>query len=276
MSSSSEVPSLIQHYQKPDRSVRECKYKWFDTWDRMVNCALRSAGTPGIHVGPGEIALDLHVHSLFSHCSISQPEDVILRCVKLGLGGVCVMDHNDIRGSHDATACVEDLKRRGLIPEDFLVIPGVEINSNCGHVGALFVDRAFPRDLSPEETVRLIHEAGGLAVAVHPYHSTGIKDAVFSAPFDAVEVECGAVFGAGLVKQNCDLADDPRLAGMAKFGTSDAHYINGIGTCYTVLKLREPTLEAAREAVENGRCSAHSSKPCIKMRKLLGGFSKLD
>lgn len=242
----------------------------------MVNCALRCAGTPDIRVGPGEVALDLHVHSLFSHCSISQPEDVILRCVKLGLGGVCIMDHNDIRGSVDAAACAEDLRRRRLIPEEFIVIPGVEINSNSGHIGALFVDQAFPQGLSPEETVRLVHESGGLAIAVHPYHSTGIKDAVFDAPFDAVEVECGAVFGAKLVKQNCDLAHNSRFADMAKFGTSDAHYIDGIGTCYTVMELQEPTIEAAREAIENGRCSARSSKPCIKMRKLLGGFSKLD
>jgi hypothetical protein len=122
----------------------------------------------------------------------------------------------------------------------------------------------------------MIHEAGGLAVAVHPYHSTGIRDAVFDAPFDAVEVECGAVFGKRLVLQNVELADDARLAGAAKLGASDAHYTNGIGTCYTVIKLSEPTLEAAQQAIANGLCTAKTTAPCRRMRKFLGGLGKLD
>ncbi|MHB9036176.1 MAG: PHP domain-containing protein [Armatimonadota bacterium] len=267
---------MIQGYSPPEKAVRECKYGWFDAWDRLVNAALRSAGSPRVEVGPGEIAMDPHVHSLFSHCSISQPEAIIRRAVKLGLSAICVMDHNDIRGSLDAIECARDMKHRGLIPESFLVIPGVEINSSCGHIGVLFVQETFPKNMSPEETVRVIHEAGGLAVAVHPYHSTGIRDAVFDAPFDAVEVECGAVFGARLVRQNTDLAEDPRLARVTKFGSSDAHYVNGIGTCYTVMKLSEPTLEAARRAIADGMCRAKTSAPCQRMRKLLGGFGKLD
>lgn len=242
----------------------------------MVNGALRSAGTPNVMVGPGEIAIDTHVHSLFSHCSISQPEAIILRAVKLGLRGVCVTDHNDIRGSLNAIECADDLKHRGLIPEDFLIIPGVEINSNRGHIGALFTNEALPIDRSVEWTVNSIHDCGGLAVAVHPYHSTGIEDAVYDAPFDAVEVECGSVFGAGLVRKNSAIANDSRLAHMAKFGASDAHYINGIGSCYTVIKLSEPTLNAAKKAILNGMCSARYSIPCLRMRKLLGCIGKLD
>lgn len=242
----------------------------------MVNGALKSAGTPHIMVGPGEIAVDTHIHSLFSHCSISQPEAIILRAVKLGLRGVCVMDHNDIRGSLDAIRCADDLKHRELIPEDFLVIPGVEINSSHGHIGALFVNETPPVSQSVEQTVHSIHDFGGLAVAVHPYHSTGIGDAIFEVPFDAVEVECGSVFGARLVSKNCAIADDPRLANMTKFGASDAHYINGIGSCYTVMKLGEPTLKATMEAIQDGLCSARSSIPCLRMRKILGSIGKLD
>ena len=201
---------------------------------------------------------------------------MICRAVSIGLGAVVVMDHNDIRGSHDAARCADDLKAKGIIPEEFLIIPGVEINSNVGHIGALFVDDTFPKSHTPEETVRMIHEAGGLAVAVHPYHSTGIKDAVFDAPFDAVEVECGSVFGNRLIQQNRDLATDPRLADVTKFGSSDAHYINAIGSCYTVIEnLDSVSLESIRQAIIDGRTSAYSTEPCRRIQRMLGGIPKL-
>jgi hypothetical protein len=185
------------------------------------------------------------------------------------------MDHHDVKGALDAMRCAEDMKRRKLLSEDFLVIPGVELNSSAGHIGALFVEENLPENLTPEDTVRVIHEAGGLAIAVHPYHSTGIRDAVFDAPFDAIEIECGAVFESKLVEQNRNLASDTRLANIAKLGASDAHYINAIASCYTVLTVNEPTLDAARQAIIDGNTFARSSEPLVRIRKALGGIPKL-
>lgn len=266
---------MSEIYKRPERCDRECKYWWFDAWDNLVNGALGLAGTPKIKLEPGEIAIDTHIHTLFSHCSITQPDKLITWAAKIGLGAVCVMDHNHIGGSLNAQRCADNLKAKGIIPESFLVIPGSEINSNCGHIGAMFTNQDFPIDLPPVDIVKAIHDSGGLAVAVHPYHSTGICDAVFDAPFDAVEVECGAVFGGDLVKKNCDLATDPRLEHAAKFGASDAHYYRGIGACYTVIKPTEITLDGIRQAITDRKTVAKSSIPCIRMRKMLGGVPKL-
>jgi len=262
-------------YSPPDRCVRECKYWWFDGWDWCVNRVLQAAGAPHIDAGPNEIAIDPHIHTLFSHCSISQPQHAILKAARRGLGGISVMDHHTVNGALDAVRCADDLKRRGWLDERFVVIPGAELNSSTGHIGALFVEENLPEGLDPLETVRIIHEAGGLAVAVHPYHSTGIGDAVFDAPFDAVEVECGAVFAARLVKRNNDLAADPRLAAIAKFGASDAHYTNAIGGCYTVIATDNPSLESVKQAIIGGNTAARSSAPIRRIRKLLGGVRKL-
>jgi predicted metal-dependent phosphoesterase TrpH len=217
----------------------------------------------------------MHVHTLFSHCSISQPIDIIRRAAAIGLDGVGIMDHNETRGADDAVACAAHLKSAGEIPGHFLVIPGTEVGSRDGHICALFVREKLPTGLNTEETVRLIHEAGGLALAPHPFHSTGINEAVFSAPFDAVEVECGSVFGRKLVRLNQELAHDSRLDEAAKLGASDAHYIRAVGSCYTVIDAREPTLEGVRQAIEDRRCEARSSLPCDRLRKLLGGVPKL-
>ena len=266
---------MCKHYCPVPREARECKHWWFDGWDWLANQALRLCGSPRIQALDGETAVDPHVHTLFSHCSISQPERILLRAAAVGLGAVGIMDHHHVRGALEAMRCSDDLKRRGLLAESCLVIPGVELNSDMGHVGALFVEQDLPEGLSPAETVRAIHEAGGVAVAVHPYHSTGIGDAVFDAPFDAVEVECGSVFDAGLVRLNSELASDTRLAHVTKIGSSDAHYRNALASCYSVLSVDEPTLEAAKQAILTGRSVARSSEPLRRMRRLLGSIPKL-
>lgn len=241
-----------------------------------MNRALSLSGRPSVTTSPGEIAFDPHIHTLFSHCSISQPERLIRRAVRIGLGAVGVMDHNDIRGALDAMSCAAYLKSRREIPEDFLVIPGVEINSSVGHVGALFVTENMPMRLDPAQTVKAIHEAGGLAVAVHPYHSTGIGDAVFDAPFDAVEIECGSVFGRQLVQRNRQLTSDERLSNVARIGSSDGHYVRAIASCYTVAtNIEKPTLEALKQSILDGNCEARTSVPYERMAKLLGSIGKL-
>lgn len=275
---------LEQVYSPPGRRERGCRYWWFDGWDWLVNRALSLAGRPTISiVRPGRdvpdeqyCAFDPHIHTLFSHCSISQPERLIREAVRLGLGAVGVMDHNDIRGALDAVRCAEYLKSIGSIPEDFLVVPGVEVNSTVGHIGALFVEEDLPKTLAPAEMVKAIHDAGGLAVAVHPYHSTGIGDAVFDAPFDAVEIECGSVFGSRLVKRNRELASDARLSHVAKLGSSDAHYVRAMASCYTTVKVDGvPTLDALRQAITAGRCEPMTSKPYERLTGLLGSIRKL-
>ncbi len=262
-------------YTSPPRSARECRYWWFDGWDWLINSALSLACASHIHVEPGEIAIDPHIHTLFSHCSISRPDRILMRAARSGLGGVAITDHHDVRGAADAARCAEYLKERGLLPRDFLVIPGVEINSEKGHIVGLFMQESLPWNLSVEETVRRIREAGGLAVAPHPFHSTGIQEALFDVQWDAVEVECGSVFDARLVRQNADLVTDERLGRAAKLGASDAHYINAIGHCYTVLQVDKPTLECVRHAIVEGRSSPHPSDPCARMRRILGGIPKL-
>lgn len=241
-----------------------------------MNGALSLSGRPRITTAPGQIALDPHIHTLFSHCSISRPERLIREAVRLGLGAIGVMDHNDIRGALDCMQCAQWLKSIGEIPEDFLVIPGVEVNSTVGHIGALFVQEKLPMPLEPVEIVKAIHDAGGLAVAVHPYHSTGIGAAVFDAPFDAVEIECGSVFAGRLIKRNRELASDTRLSNVAKLGSSDAHYIRAMGSCYTVVAdIGKPTLDSVKQAILAGNCEAATSVPYERLAGLLGSIRKL-
>ena len=101
---------------------------------------------------------DLHVHSLYSPDSKAKLEDIIAVAKDRGIGCLAITDHNEFKA-------YEQLKDR----KDIIIIPGEEVSSSVGHIIALGIDRQIPPRLSIEETVRLIHEAGGYAFAAHPY-----------------------------------------------------------------------------------------------------------
>lgn len=267
--------SFPQSCKSPSRPDRACKHWWFDGWDRLVNSILTVIGPPRIDAACGELAIDPHVHTLFSRCGISRPDRIILRAASIGLGGVAILDHDDTRGVGIAERCADELKAAGLIPEDFMIIPGVEISTSAGHMGAIFVRDSLPGKLGPAETARIIREAGGLAVAVHPFHSTGIGEAIFDTPIDAVEIHCGSVFSPRQNSKSTALADDPRFSSVARLGSSDAHYVNAVGSCYTVLDVNERTPAGVKAAMLDGRVSARQSNHYLRLQRVLGRIPKL-
>jgi predicted metal-dependent phosphoesterase TrpH len=50
------------------------------------------------------------------------------------------------------------------------VVVGEEISTLNGHLIGLYLSEQVPPGLSARETIRLIHDQGGLAVAAHPFH----------------------------------------------------------------------------------------------------------
>lgn len=110
---------------------------------------------------------DLHIHSNASPDAHVDPIQILKMMKSRGFGAVAILDHNSIRGS---AAASKQAKSVGI-----LLIRGLEISSEAGHIGALRIEEEVPRGLSPEETVDKIHAMGGLAIALHPYRiNTGI------------------------------------------------------------------------------------------------------
>lgn len=242
----------------------------------LVNSVLLLAGRPEIITAPGEIAFDPHLHSLYSRCSISDPIKLIREARRIGLGAIGMMDHNCVQGSLKVRDCADYLKSKGELPEEFLVVPGLEINSSAGHVGALFVEQNIPMALSAKETVDRIHDFGGLAVAVHPFHSTGVGEEVFDLPFDAIEIECGSVFDKKLAFRNRELANNAALKHTAKLGSSDAHFICATASCYTIVKdMEKPSLESLKQALLAGSSRPCTSVPYLRLSNMLGKIRKL-
>ena len=119
---------------------------------------------------------DLHIHScysqnlygtrLWSPPSKSMPEDIIETAINKGIDVIAVTDHDNIIGSLKTIALSQSPKYKDKI----LVIPGVEVSSKEGHILAYNIYENIPQNLSAKETIDIINQKGGIAVAAHPFN----------------------------------------------------------------------------------------------------------
>ena len=125
---------------------------------------------------------DLHVHTCYSNDGKTTMEELIEYAERFGIGCIAVTDHNSFEAYWQ-------LKDNGRV----IIIPAEEVSSAEGHIIALGIDRLIPRDRSIQETIDLIHEAGGYAFAAHPFRwwsGLGEKNTL-EYPFDGVEARNG-------------------------------------------------------------------------------------
>ena len=199
------------------------------------------------------VKIDLHVHTVYSPDSLITLEQLVFWAKKRGLNAVAVTDHNRVEGALN------------MIKEtDFLIIPGTEVNSSDGHIVALNVHEVIPRDLSADETVERIHDAGGTAVACHPFALfKGSLGKHTSGKFDAIEtINASASPFRRSVRKAEKVAERfnlPRVAG------SDAHYAPAIGYAYTVVDA-EPSANSILKAIVAGRCQPFGAPVPLKLK----------
>ncbi len=105
-----------------------------------------------------KLRADFHSHSHYSRDSVISPEALVDNCVRKGINCIAVTDHNEIEGAFVI---------QKLAP--FKVIVGEEVKTSEGELIGLFLKELVSRDMSPEETIKAIHEQGGLVIVPHPY-----------------------------------------------------------------------------------------------------------
>jgi predicted metal-dependent phosphoesterase TrpH len=104
------------------------------------------------------IKADLHVHTCYSIDCLTPLEQIVERCLELGINCIAVADHNTIAGA---------LKLREIAP--FKVIIAEEVLTPVGEIMGLFLSEAVPRGLPPQETISRIRSQGGLVGIPHPF-----------------------------------------------------------------------------------------------------------
>lgn len=189
-----------------------------------------------------QVNADLHVHSNYSKDSLTTPKELVFYAKKRGLNAVAVTDHNQIEGSLKIAK-----------EADFLVIPGMEVSSADGHIVALNLQKLIPRGLNAKETVDKIHEAGGIAIAVHPYawFKGSLASHVETAKFDAIETLNASAFPFGRCKKKA--TEIAQKLNLPCVGGTDSHYGPTIGYGYTIIDC-EPNVDAIAKAIVEGKC----------------------
>ena len=173
---------------------------------------------------------------------------MIETCVAEGIGCVAITDHNEFQA-------FDLLKDNGRV----IVIPAEEVTSDEGHIVALGIDRHIDKGMSIQATIDAIHEAGGLAIAAHPYRwwsGLGPKNTL-KYDFDGVEaMNARSIPSANRKsKKLADRIGKPLTAG------SDAHSPERIGWGYVELPDGLTTWQEVVQAIRDGK-----AKPFSKSR----------
>src|SRR6266568_1198726 len=106
--------------------------------------------------------IDLHTHTHpLSHDSLLSPDELIEAAKASSLDAVCLTEH-DFFWDHPEVAALS--KRH-----DFLVIPGIEVNTEDGHIVVFGLERFVYGMHRLHELARLAESAGAVMIAAHPY-----------------------------------------------------------------------------------------------------------
>jgi len=181
---------------------------------------------------------DLHIHSNFSKDGTSSVDEIIKAAKAKGLGCIAIADHNSFASYEESSKY-----------DDIIVIPAEEVSSAEGHIVAYGINCEIPRGKSVQETIDMIHDAGGIAVAAHPYRWwSGLGEKNVVNEFDVIETH-NARSTKGSNRKARKLAvrmNKPATAG------SDAHNALNVGDAYTEFADSVTTWEDVIKAILAG------------------------
>ena len=205
------------------------------------------------------LKLDMHVHTEKSFDCLQTVEEIASACKKNGLDGVCICDHFISRE--------DDIQ----IIDGVLIIPGVELNTNEGHMLGYCTDGKVEIADTLVKAAENIKSANGVAVLAHPYERA-IDPAeivekrldMLEGLIDGIEVENGRA-DMYVYDANIKARAQAKIRRKRTFGGSDAHFTCELGNAYTELEidcesLNDITLEKLRSALLNNGADAYLSK----------------
>jgi predicted metal-dependent phosphoesterase TrpH len=198
-------------------------------------------------------------------------EQIVERCLKLGINCVAVADHNTVAGA---------LKLREIAP--FKVIVAEEVLTPVGEIMGMFLNEKVSRGLSPQETISRIRSQGGLVAIPHPFgRSLTWKADMLTSPEVLSQVDIIETFNSRTPFSN-SIARAAKLAkeqGKAASAGSDAHTLGEIGRAYVEMPEfdgPDDFLNALAQGKIFGQKSsylAHFASTWAKIRKRILGDS---
>jgi len=230
------------------------KKKKYAEQDFAANSVFFLLNTEKIFVADDEIAVDLHLHTIYSHDSVADIKKLLIFADRKGLGAIAITDHNDFEGVRRAKNIADDLKARGVIKKDFFIIPGEEITLADGHINALFIKTYIYQNMSVSETIAEIHRQGGLAIAPHPVQKgeVGLKR-IRCQNFDGVELYSGSSFLPYDFFRQTKIKKAIKNQNKFLLSSSNSHFYKGAAySGYAIVKVQEKSIDGIKDAFKNG------------------------
>ena len=182
--------------------------------------------------------IDLHSHTWpRSHDSVLNPDDLIVRAKQAGLDAVVFTEHDTC---WDAKS-IDELSAK----HSFLVLAGIEISTDDGHMLAFGLDKYVFGMHRARELASYVEQGNGAIVAAHPYRRQmpwfSRSDEEYQSALDKASRNPAYQYVLGLETLNGRGSDKEndfslRLAQMMQLGGTggtDSHSISDIGKCAT-------------------------------------------
>jgi predicted metal-dependent phosphoesterase TrpH len=168
---------------------------------------------------------------------VLNPDDLIVRAKQAGLDAIVFTEHDTVWDYKS----IEELRAK----HDFLVLAGVEISTDDGHILAFGIDKYVFGMHRSKELASYVERAEGALVAAHPYrrqmpwfsrndeeYRTALEKASRNQAYQYVQA-LEEWNGRGSEKENEFSKRLCALMGLPGTGGTDSHAISDVGKCAT-------------------------------------------
>jgi predicted metal-dependent phosphoesterase TrpH len=176
---------------------------------------------------PDPILADFHLHTFHSPDCSTTIDDLAQRAVELGIGALCVTDHDSVAGGYAAKAHVE----AGGVPVHIAVSSEIKTRKQ-GEVIGIYLKEDVPPGMSFAETVDAVRAQGAFVYVPHPFdahHAIPPEEPLerLAPQLDALEVANGRLAREHYNESALAFA---RRLGLPEGAGSDEHVIAGLLT----------------------------------------------
>ena len=201
--------------------------------------------------------IDIHTHTKpWSDDSALDIPELVHQAKQAGLDAICLTEHDWFRDKDTLAKLSQE--------HDFLILPGVEINTDDGHFLVFGVAKYSFGMHRTEYLKQVVDEAGGAMILAHPYRRNFHSDADV---FGAVEQYCQKPFfrlvdtvevfnGRASERENKFSQELCRRLNLNGVGGSDAHSTSNIPSCATFFERKISNVEQLIAELKAGRFRA--------------------
>src|SRR5215472_7036677 len=201
--------------------------------------------------------VDLHLHtSRGSADSNLSPGELIERAQAIGIGAVCITEHDNIWDLQELSPLAAE---RGVI-----CLRGMEVTTEMGHVGVFGLGEYVGGIYKLAELRKVVDRAGGLMIANHPFrYKLDPRFSFINPDHEPIDIEhperaakleiiqcCDAIEvlnGACSAEENLFALKVARALNKAEVAGSDSHSANSVGLVTTLFSR---PLSSVRDLIE--------------------------